>query len=128
MRQLTDVQLMDKLIEIHTKMASLDAAVETGFEAVKDRLDKVNGNIGNLWAKTSEHDRQLNEHALDCPVKDKIVLLETQLGKHVSNVTVVAETNRTWRDNVLFPLARYIGVGLLFLFLIHSKEIWEKLF
>lgn len=115
---------------------------------VKSRLDKVNGSIAILYDRTDENKAALLTHVIDCPQKEKMEKLAgkldakeehlmqslnaierriADLDRMIGERLASEKTSSTWRENLLYPLVRIAGTGLLLLALYHAQEILKRL-
>lgn len=90
-------------------------------KATHDRLDKQNGSIKTLFAKTDELNQGLAEHPIVCPVRVKVEELEkAELLRQGSKAT-----NKQWMK-YLWPIIWVAGGALMSLLLGHASWFLPK--
>ncbi len=134
------VELVKELAEVNANLKILAA----GTAGINARLDKVNGSISTLYGRTDENKTSLLKHVIECPVKQKVEDMHdeictahqefnNQLAKFSTSLMTISErmetekkTNLTWKETLLFPIIRYLGTGLVLLFLYHASELLKR--
>jgi hypothetical protein len=152
---------MDKLIQkdedefpgsFREKVIQGLTVLRTGQTNLIERVSKINGSIKELYNRTEENNKDLLEHIVSCPLKDKVShidmilaghpsLKETsdkfdafaksindkvdQLSLHIAEHTAVKTTEDDFKTKmwtVVQPLVWIIGAAILTLILTHANQ------
>lgn len=73
---------IDFRIAVMAKLSTLEKGQESlvsGQEEICNKLDKANGNIGELFAKAAEGKVALLDHIIDCPQKEVLEKMRLRL-------------------------------------------------
>ena len=66
---------------LHNEVIKGIARLEEGQFGIRDRLDKINGSVGKLWHELAETQKDIIEHKVECPLRDKLEHLDLQLAR-----------------------------------------------
>lgn len=137
-------ELVRELADIHASLKVLSAGQEEICRRIdndiKSRLDKVNGSIATLYARTEENKESLLNHVIDCPQREKIdqigarfavfeqriSRLHRVIGEQVAGDNASQAQSSKWMDKLLFPLIRIAVTGLILICLYHAQEILKR--
>jgi hypothetical protein len=133
-------ELVRELTDIHASLKVLSAGQEEICRRIdvdiKTRLDKVNGSIATLYARTEQNKEALLNHVIDCPQREKIEkigarfgILEQRIsklhrafGEQAAVANAVEAQSSKWMAKLLFPLIRIAATGLVLILLYHTRS------
>lgn len=116
-------------LNFHDRVIRGLAVLEIQSAAIIERLDRVNGNVANLYERTDSLRDELSDHSVECTAKQEIREMGKgfhELERREAEREGRAKASRTWWTEVRPALWAILG-GLMALFLYHAEVLLGRL-
>jgi hypothetical protein len=104
---------------IENRLGQLDR----GQDAIVAQTTKINGSIADLYSRANMQQAALASHKLECPLRDKTGELEIAFKEHMKSLLAEKMVNKTWKEQLLYPIIKWAGLILLVLAATRFDEI-----